>query len=51
MLARIKKSHGCPGSPNADAVMRVLEILESPYVSKDILEKARLYSETLPKAE
>lgn len=49
MIARIRKI--VDSGLDADACMRVLEILEAPYVSKDILEKARLYSETLPKAE
>ncbi|QLA21206.1 acyltransferase [Desulfolutivibrio sulfoxidireducens] len=49
MLTHIRKI--IDAGLDADAVMRVLEILESPYVSKEILEKARLYSETLPKAE
>ncbi|MDQ7831065.1 MAG: acyltransferase [Desulfovibrionaceae bacterium] len=49
MLARIRKI--IDAGIDADATMRVLEILEAPYVSEGILENARLYSETLPKAE
>ncbi len=36
---------------DADGTMRILELLQAPPISQDILRRAKIYSEALPKAQ